>query len=97
MMRNPAISLLVTLVLLALVASAYADEGVISVQHDTRRGVTCWIIPGTGISCLPDSQLRQQAGPQAQADPTLAGDEPQDGPTPASTPTPRSHREAFEL
>ncbi|MDD1150371.1 hypothetical protein M5G25_19000 [Pseudomonas sp. TNT2022 ID357] len=58
--------------LLLLVGQAAAGEQVISVQHDSQRGVTCWIIEGTGISCLPDSSLnpRQDAattGPDSEA------------------------------
>lgn len=33
----------------------------ISVMHDTKRAVTCWIYDhpaGGGISCLPDIQIR---------------------------------------
>jgi hypothetical protein len=43
---------------------------VIDVQHDTARGITCYILNGVGISCIPDSQLKD--GPkkmQAPADP----------------------------
>lgn len=49
-----------TLLLLAAVSLAYADDsaGYIDIQHDAHRGVTCWILTGTGISCLPDSQLK---------------------------------------
>lgn len=58
-----------TLIALLLVAgSATAGEQVISVQHDSVRGVTCWIVNNSGISCLPDSSL-----PQVAASPTQAG------------------------
>lgn len=48
--------------LLLVVGHAGANEQVISVQHDSARGVTCWILNNTGISCLPDSSL-PQSGP----------------------------------
>lgn len=47
------------LALLLIVGQASAGEQVISVQHDSVRGVTCWILNNTGISCLPDSLLLQ--------------------------------------
>lgn len=75
--------------LLLIAGQATAGEQVISVQHDSQRGVTCWIIEGTGISCLPDGQLQNQ--------PTLAPEQDQDGPTPAATPAPRSNEERFQL
>ncbi|MHC8396163.1 hypothetical protein ACYZT8_21350 [Pseudomonas sp. LB3P93] len=46
-----------TLLLASGQASAFQAEQVISVQHDSQRGVTCWIVNNTGISCLPDSSL----------------------------------------
>jgi hypothetical protein len=42
---------------LANLANAAQPNSFIDVQHDAHRGVTCWIVNGTGISCLPDSQL----------------------------------------
>lgn len=45
--------------LLLFVGQAHAADQIISVQHDSVRGVTCWIIPQGGISCLPDSSLLQ--------------------------------------
>ena len=53
MKRIPAITLLL------VVGQAGADEQFIDVQHDSVRGVTCWILNNTGISCLPDSSLLQ--------------------------------------
>ncbi|WP_445261190.1 hypothetical protein [Pseudomonas sp. RA_35y_Pfl2_P32] len=50
---------LFALLLIAGQASASEIEQVISVQHDSQRGVTCWILNNTGISCLPDSSLLQ--------------------------------------
>ena len=52
--------------LLLIVSQASASEQVISVQHDSVRGATCWILNDTAISCLPDSSLK----PQATATPT---------------------------
>ena len=43
--------------LLLIAGQVSASEQVISVQHDSVRGVTCWILNNTGISCLPDSSL----------------------------------------
>lgn len=49
--------------LLLVVGQADADEQLIDVQHDSERGVTCWILNNTGISCLPDgSRLQASAG-----------------------------------
>lgn len=50
---------LITIALLLIVGQARAQEQLIDVQHDSVRSVTCWIIAGTGISCLPDSSLLQ--------------------------------------
>lgn len=50
---------LILLALLLIVGQASAGEQVISVQHDSARGVTCWILNDKGISCLPDSSLLQ--------------------------------------
>ncbi|NIL20054.1 hypothetical protein [Pseudomonas sp. AN3A02] len=50
---------LMLIILSVIVGQAAADEQLIDVQHDSVRGVTCWIIAGTGISCLPDSSLLQ--------------------------------------
>ncbi|VEF08332.1 Uncharacterised protein [Pseudomonas fluorescens] len=44
---------------LLIAGQASASEQVISVRHDSARGVTCWILNNTGISCLPDSSLPQ--------------------------------------
>lgn len=48
-----------TMILLLIVGEASANEQLIDVQHDSLRGVTCWILNNTGISCLPDSSLPQ--------------------------------------
>ena len=50
---------LITIALLLIVGQATAGEQLIDVQHDSVRGVTCWILNNTGISCLPDSSLLQ--------------------------------------
>lgn len=50
---------IITLILLLIVGQASAGEQLIDVQHDSARGVTCWILNNTGISCLPDSSLLQ--------------------------------------
>lgn len=67
------------LCLLLLATGASAQENVIDVQHDSRRGVTCWILNGVGISCIPDSQI---AGTQRQ----LSSHEQESEPTPATAP-----------
>ncbi|MCP6695916.1 hypothetical protein [Pseudomonas donghuensis] len=46
------------LCLLLLATGASATENVIDVQHDSQRGVTCYLLNGVGISCIPDSQLK---------------------------------------
>ncbi|MFG0504580.1 hypothetical protein ACF8GD_18370 [Pseudomonas putida] len=70
------------LLLLATGASAapQPQENVIDVQHDSQRGVTCYLLNGVGISCIPDSQL--QAGNERQ----LSLHETQPEPTPALAP-----------
>ncbi|ODB40308.1 MULTISPECIES: hypothetical protein [Pseudomonas putida group] len=72
------------LCLLLLVTGASAalqpPESVIDVQHDGQRGVTCYLLNGVGISCIPDSQL--QADNQRQ----LSPHETQPEPTPALAP-----------
>ncbi|BBT38806.1 hypothetical protein [Pseudomonas putida] len=70
------------LLLLAAGASAapQPQENVIDVQHDSQRGVTCYLLNGVGISCIPDSQL--QADNQRQ----LSPHETQPEPTPAIAP-----------
>ncbi|EOG3619382.1 hypothetical protein ACK9U2_001217 [Pseudomonas putida] len=70
------------LLLLATGASAapQPQQNVIDVQHDSQRGVTCYLRNGVGISCIPDSQL--QAGNERQ----LSPHETQPEPTPALAP-----------
>ncbi|WP_369301759.1 hypothetical protein [Pseudomonas sp. N2-5-1-1] len=50
---------IIAVILLLIVSQATAGEQLIDVQHDSVRGVTCWILNNTGISCLPDSSLLQ--------------------------------------
>jgi len=69
------------LCLLLLATGASATEKLIDVQHDSQRGVTCYLLNGVGISCIPDSQL--QAGNQRQLSPHEQQD---NGPTPALAP-----------
>lgn len=52
-------AIITTLILLLIIGQASAGEQLIDVQHDSARGVTCWILNNTGISCLPDSSLLQ--------------------------------------
>ena len=68
------------LCLLLLATGASATENVIDVQHDSQRGVTCYLLNGVGISCIPDSQLH--AGNERQ----LSPHETQPEPTPAAAP-----------
>jgi hypothetical protein len=68
------------LCLLLLATGASATEKVIDVEHDSKRGVTCYILNDAAISCIPDSQL--QAGNQSQ----LSPHETQPEPTPALAP-----------
>lgn len=83
-----------------------AEQNVISVQHDTYRGVTCWVLNDTALSCLPDSQLQHLQHLHGDNSPVAlplqnraapAAGQPPDGLNPASTPTPRRHREVFQL
>ncbi|MFK0088109.1 hypothetical protein ACIQUS_12550 [Pseudomonas sp. NPDC090755] len=69
------------LCLLLLATGASATENVIDVQHDSQRGVTCYLLNGVGISCIPDSQL--QAGNERQLSPHEQAD---NRPTPALAP-----------
>lgn len=56
-------------VLLMIAGHATAGEQLIDVQHDSVRGVTCWILNNTGISCMPDSsfQHQQQSTPSSES------------------------------
>jgi hypothetical protein len=68
------------LCLLLLATGASTTENVIDVQHDGQRGVTCYLLNGVGISCIPDSQL------QADNERQLSPRETQPEPTPALAP-----------
>lgn len=70
------------LLLTLLATGASATENVIDVQHDSQRGVTCYLLNGVGISCIPDSQL--QAGTDAAI--PASPHETQPEPTPAAAP-----------
>ncbi|MDG9807720.1 hypothetical protein N7613_03615 [Pseudomonas juntendi] len=61
-------------------AAPQPEENVIDVQHDSQRGVTCYLLNGVGISCIPDSQL------QADNERQLSPHETQPEPTPALAP-----------
>ncbi|WP_047933275.1 hypothetical protein [Pseudomonas putida] len=54
------------LCLLLLATGASATENVIDVQHDSQRGVTCYLLNGVGISCIPDSQLNLPTSSESQ-------------------------------
>lgn len=69
------------LCLLLLATGTSAQENVIDVQHYSRRGVTCWILNGVGISCVPDTHLIQR--PQASGE---SPHEQESEPTPATAP-----------
>ena len=68
------------LCLLLLATGASAQDNIIDIEHDSQRGVTCYILNHVGISCIPDSQL--QAGNERQ----LSPHEKDSGPTPALAP-----------
>ncbi|MBS3184491.1 hypothetical protein JIQ88_05360 [Pseudomonas sp. PCH44] len=69
------------LCLLLLATGASATENVIDVQHDSQRGVTCYLLNGVGISCVK-VWLPQVAGNERQ----LSPHETQPEPTPATAP-----------
>lgn len=88
---------LILMALLLVVGQATAGEQLIDVQHDSVRGVTCWIIAGTGISCLPDSALQ----PRPTATPSSeSGRASQASSTVENVPltaTPRPQQKGFQL
>lgn len=63
---------LITMILLLIVGQASAGEQLIDVQHDNVRGVTCWILNNTGISCLPDSSIQPRTPTGATTDESQA-------------------------
>ena len=87
-----------TMILMLIVGLANAGEQLIDVQHDSVRGVTCWILNNTGISCLPDSLLQQDtaiATPESEAArASLAVSPSENGP---ATATPLPQDERFQL
>lgn len=89
---------LIFLTLLMTAGLANADEQLIDVQHDSERGVTCWILNNTGISCLPDSLLQQDtaiATPESEAArASLAVSPSENGPAIA---TPLPQQKGFQL
>lgn len=78
---------IILIALLLVVGHANADEQIISVQHDSQRGVTCWILNNAGISCLPDNQFQATSTP----------DQRRDKPTPVDSPTASKNNERFQL
>jgi hypothetical protein len=82
--------LILTVLLVLMVSAVYAGEPerVISVQHDSIRGATCWVLNDQAISCVPDSQLRQPAEPPKRSVGSAK---------PTSTFTPRRDEEVFQL
>lgn len=64
-----ALKAFIAFTLLLIVGHASAGEQIISVQHDSVRGVTCWILNDKGISCLPDSSLLHAPGSTTDENP----------------------------
>lgn len=82
-------------VLLLIAGQAGASEQVISVQHDSARGVTCWILNDKGISCLLDSSLPQKATPSSDAGRASQASSAQEKASLVATPLPQVER--FQL
>ena len=78
------------LCLLLLANGAIAQENIIDVEHDSQRGVTCYILNHVGISCVPDSQL-QPGGLRQNLQ-----HRDDDGPTPTQAPA-RWNEERYSL
>ncbi|WP_110994635.1 hypothetical protein [Pseudomonas sichuanensis] len=76
------LALLLAMLATGASAAPKPQENVIDVQHDSQRGITCYLLNGVGISCIPDGQLH--AGNESQ----LSPHEQQNGPTPAGAPAP---------
>jgi hypothetical protein len=89
MTRTFLISLLLT------AGQTSASEQLISVQHDSQRGVTCWILNNNGISCLPDSSLPKQATPSCEVGRASQTSLPQENALFVATPPPQVER--FQL
>lgn len=73
------------LLLLATGASAEPLPWGVETFHDNERGVTCWYT-ATGLSCIPDSQLKPKSKRQAGNERQLSPHEKDSGPTPALAP-----------
>ncbi|RVD78201.1 hypothetical protein [Pseudomonas koreensis] len=84
--------LMIITALLLIAGQASASEQVISVQHDSVRGVTCWILNDKGISCLPDSSLLQQATPSSDAGRASQASSAQEKASLVSIPLPQDER-----
>lgn len=69
------------MMLLATSASAAPNpapahrQSVIEIERDSQLGVTCYILNGVGISCVPDSQLKPDARPTPTDSPDRRFDE----------------------
>lgn len=69
-----------------------AGEQVISVQHDSVRGVTCWVLNNTGISCLPDSSLPQSSTTEREAGRASQASSVTEKAVPVAVPLPQDER-----
>lgn len=83
--------------LLLIVDQATAGEQVISVQHDSVRGVTCWILNDKGISCLPDSSLQAPTSSTNETPAARVSLANIEGETEQSGTTPLLQAERFQL
>lgn len=75
-----------------IAGQASASEQVISVQHDSARQVTCWILNNTGISCLPDSSLLQRSTAEREAGRASQASSVTEKGLPVATPLPQDER-----
>lgn len=73
------------LLLLATGVSAAPLPLGVETFHDDQRGVTCWYT-ATGLSCIPDSQIKGKTRRQAGNERQLSPHERDNGPTPAAAP-----------
>lgn len=73
------------LLLLATDASAELQPWGVETFHDDERGVACRYT-ATGLSCVPDSQLKRKTRQQASSECQLSPHETQPEPTPALAP-----------
>jgi hypothetical protein len=90
---------LITIALLLIMGQATAGEHLIDVQHDSVRGVTCWILNDKGISCLPDSSLLQTPASTAtdESKATRASLANTEGAKGQLTATPLPQKKGFQL